>query len=409
MSIVGTAAARLEQSLSRVTSSGRFIPEIDGLRFVAIITVLFFHVNLLTLQFFGARGHSLSGLGAALDMLFRSGFVGVEVFFAISGFVLGLPFALQRIAGAREVRLPRYFLRRLTRIEPTYFVNMLALFAMKAADYYWWVGRADLRPAAMLPHLLASLFYSHNVVYGQASTLNTVAWSLEIEVQFYVLAPLICSLYSVKSRVWRRMALLALGIGAATVDLGALTMGINPGMTLLRFLPFFAVGLVMADIFVADWHEAPQRGPGWSWLALAGCAGMPALVRTGFVTPQWFGGVVSFRLLIGDALLALCIAMLFVGAMRGEWANGIVRMRPLVLIGGMCYTIYLYHLLTFHLFGHWTAARWSGLSYAGFVAVQSLVMLPGCIVLCSVLFVLFEKPFMYPDWPAKVRAIVARR
>ncbi|HSY49336.1 MAG TPA: acyltransferase [Thermoanaerobaculia bacterium] len=410
MSLLSGAVARLERSLSRVTSSGRFIPEIDGLRFIAIITVLLFHLNALTLQFYGAQGRFPSGLGAALDMLLRTGFIGVEVFFAISGFVLGLPFAMQRIRGGSAVRLPRYFLRRLTRIEPTYAVNMLALFLMKAADYYWWEGRPDLRPASMLPHLLASLFYSHNFVYGQGSTINNVAWSLEIEIQFYILAPLICSLYSVKSRILRRVTLLALGIGAATLDFGALTMGIDLRLPILRYLPFFVVGLMVADVFVADWHEGPRQSRGWSWLAAAGLAGMPALVRTGFVSQQLLNGVVvSARLLIGDVLLASCIAMLFVGAMRGVWASRILRMRPLVLIGGMCYTIYLYHQLTYHLLGHWTAARWSGLPYGGFIVVQGLVLLPGCVVICSVLFVLFEKPFMYPDWLARARAMMAPR
>jgi peptidoglycan/LPS O-acetylase OafA/YrhL len=68
------------------------------------------------------------------------------------------------------------------------------------------------------------------------------------------------------------------------------------------------------------------------------------------------GVVVSPRLVIGDVLLGICIAVLFVGTMRGIWANRILRWRPLVLIGGMCYTIYLYHQYTYHFVGHWTHA-----------------------------------------------------
>ncbi len=253
MSLVCRAAARLEQSLSRVTSSGRFIPEIDGLRFIAIITVMLFHLNALSLQFYSAHGHWPTGLGAALDSLLRTGFVGVEVFFAISGFVLGLPFVLQRIRSGTKVRLRRYFARRVTRIEPTYFINMVLLFLLKAADYYWAGGRPDLRPGVMMPHLLASLLYSHNFVYGVGSTINNVAWSLEIEIQFYLLAPMICALYSIKPKILRRVSLVGLGAGAAALDFVAMRMGVNPGATILRFLPFFVVGLVMADLFVADW------------------------------------------------------------------------------------------------------------------------------------------------------------
>ncbi|MGH9420713.1 MAG: acyltransferase family protein, partial [Thermoanaerobaculia bacterium] len=409
MGNLSRAATKVEGLLSRVTSSGRFIPEIDGLRFIAVITVLLFHLNALTLQFYQAHGRSPEGVGHALDMFFRTGFIGVEIFFAISGFILGLPFALQRIRGGKRVRLPRYFLRRLTRLEPTYFVNMLTLFLLKVVAFYRWEGRPDLRPATMLPHLFASLIYSHNLIYRVGSTINNVAWSLEVEVQFYVLAPLICSLFSVKSRSTRRGALVALGIGAAVLDYLSLTMGINLGMTLLRCLPFFIVGLLVADVYVADWHEQPYRSQGWSWLAVAGCAGMLILARTGFVAPELLNGfVVSLKLLIGHALLALSIAMLFVGTLRGSWANRILRLRPVVLIGGMCYTIYLYHQSLYHLLGYWTASRWSWLPYGGFIAVQSLVLLIGCLALSAVLFVLFEKPFMYPDWPAKARATLKR-
>jgi peptidoglycan/LPS O-acetylase OafA/YrhL len=409
VSIAGRAAAGLTRALSRVTSSGRFIPEIDGLRFIAISTVLVFHLNALTLQYYGAQGRVPVGAAAALDLLLRTGFIGVQVFFAISGFVLGLPFALQHIRQARKVRLPRYFMRRLTRLEPTYIVNMTMLFALKAVAYLHWAGRSDLRPAVMLPHLVASLFYAHGFVYAEASTINNVAWSLEIEVQFYILAPLICSLYAVRSRAGRRVALLALGLGAAVLDFGALTLGVNLGLTLLRYLPFFVVGLLFADVFVADWHETPDQRRGWSWLAVVGCAGMPLLVRTGLVTPELMKGVVSPRLVIGNILLALCIALLFGGVMRGRWARRLLCLRPLVLIGGMCYTIYLYHQPLFHLLGHWSAAWGSGLPYGSFVALQGLVLLPGCIVLSAVLFVLFEKPFMFPDWPAKARAILTWR
>jgi peptidoglycan/LPS O-acetylase OafA/YrhL len=75
----------------------------------------------------------------------------------------------------------------------------------------------------------------------------------------------------------------------------------------------------------------------------------------------------------------------------------------------MCYTIYLYHQFAYHLVGHWTRAWGAGLPYGGFVIVQGLVLLPGCVIISAVLFVLFEKPFMYPDWPVRARAMVTRR
>ncbi len=70
----------------------------------------------------------------------------------------------------------------------------------------------------LLPHLGASVLYIHNLVYGVWSTVNPVAWSLEIEVQFYLMAPLLCRVFLIESALVRRAVLVA---GAA----GCFAMG----------------------------------------------------------------------------------------------------------------------------------------------------------------------------------------
>ena len=61
---------------------------------------------------------------------------GVELFFIISGFILGLPFAKQYLAGGKQVRLGAYFLRRLTRLEPPYILILcIRAAAMLAATH----------------------------------------------------------------------------------------------------------------------------------------------------------------------------------------------------------------------------------------------------------------------------------
>src|SRR5690242_3192979 len=116
--------------LSRETSSGRFIPEMDGLRFVAIAMVVLFHLN----GYLTAKASSPEYASAAhSDLLSHAalvGFHGVELFFMISGFILGLPFAAHHLAGTLPVSLPKYYLRRLTRLEPPYFVIVFALLAL---------------------------------------------------------------------------------------------------------------------------------------------------------------------------------------------------------------------------------------------------------------------------------------
>src|SRR5437667_40038 len=112
---------RLLVRLSRETSSGRFIPEMDGLRFVAIAMVVLFHLNgYLTAKAVSPQ-YAFTARSDWITQVALVGFRGVELFFVISGFILGLPFAAHHIAGAPRVSLSKYYLRRLTRLEPPYW------------------------------------------------------------------------------------------------------------------------------------------------------------------------------------------------------------------------------------------------------------------------------------------------
>ena len=96
--------------LSRVTSSGAFIPEVDGLRFIAIGSVVLYHIHAYCLQH-GAVVPSSTWF----SRLFINGQRGVQLFFVISGFILGLPFASHYLKGTPKIKVKSYFLRRLTR------------------------------------------------------------------------------------------------------------------------------------------------------------------------------------------------------------------------------------------------------------------------------------------------------
>jgi peptidoglycan/LPS O-acetylase OafA/YrhL len=104
----------LFNKLKRTTSGGNFIPEIDGLRFIAVISVVLFHIV----------NHYIDKCSFALtESIAATHFVqyfgnGVYLFFAISGFILALPFAKHYLISEPKPKLKAYFLRRLTRLEP---------------------------------------------------------------------------------------------------------------------------------------------------------------------------------------------------------------------------------------------------------------------------------------------------
>jgi peptidoglycan/LPS O-acetylase OafA/YrhL len=178
MNLLGKSLRTL---FSRVTSSGAVIPEIDGLRFIAIVWVLGFHINGEYIKVMGARfpGQIQNSL---YNQVLGTWDFGVQLFFVISGFILSLPFVRHYWNGAPRPPLGQYYLRRLTRIEPPYVINLILFSGL--------ILLVKSPPVSQtLQHLLASLFYSHNLIFHNVSTINFVTWSLEIEAQFYLAAP----------------------------------------------------------------------------------------------------------------------------------------------------------------------------------------------------------------------------
>lgn len=167
-------------SFKRITSSRSFIPEIDELRFIAITSVVLYHLIAKDLnQYADNLEYSFF-----LRILSR-GHLGVPLFFVISGFILGMPFAKSHILKEDPINLKKFFSRRLTRLEPPYVLIMTILF----------FGSVFVAKSISLSNGIVSYFssiiYSHNFIYpGIMPLLNVPAWSLKIEIQFYILAPL---------------------------------------------------------------------------------------------------------------------------------------------------------------------------------------------------------------------------
>ncbi len=366
-----------------MTSSGRYIPELDGLRFLAIGLVFWQHVQ----QHVVARSAAAGGL--RWDLVSRyveSARIGVELFFLISGFILGLPFASQYLCGGRPVSLKQYFLRRLTRLEPPYlFVSIASLLLL---SIYWGNSLQWL-----FPHFLAGLFYLHNAIYHTFNPVNSVTWSLEIEVQFYLLAPLLAKLFGISGKVRRRSVLVLVPLVAFTArQLVERSLHLTLPPTLLTALPSFMMGLLLADIYLTDWREQGplEVGRQYAWDAAAAAI--------------WFGlGWTFFTTLPAQSLLTALLLFLFCFAVfKGRVIRRWLAVAPIRLVGGMCYSIYLLHFMMLDLL----AQHWPRTSLSGIVTVDvgaALVIFGAAVLVASSLFfLLVEKPCMDGRWPGKL-------
>jgi peptidoglycan/LPS O-acetylase OafA/YrhL len=284
------------------------LPGLDGLRALAIGLVFLLHLSTGLKRTIPALAHPHIAFTLA-----SAGGVGVALFFTVSGFLVGLPFAR-----GERFDLRRYARRRLYRILPPYWLVLALAFIGQVA--LGWVSAGTL-----LPSLLASAFLCHNIVYGAWSRVLPVAWSLEIELQFYLLAPLLGRLYAVR----RAEALL---IGLALLG-GVLSAVGNPYLakarldrSLLSEGHFFLLGMALAGRYTRLGRLA---GTGWLW-DLSGICGLGLLLLT------WGhpGPLVQLAALLG-------ITGLILGALHGRGSLLIAeRAAPL---GRRCYSLYLLH------------------------------------------------------------------
>jgi len=351
----------------RITTQKRFIPQIDGLRFVAIASVVFFHI------------YAALEIGAiAPPIPFNTDLAkrGVELFYGISGFILGVPFASRYLLNAPKVSLKQYFLRRLTRLEPPYFLSLIAWAAMQFV-----VAHRSL--SNMAPHLAASSVYLHNLIFGGfPGAVNTVAWSLEVEVQFYVLVPLLSMLFAIADARMRRGVILAVMLVAGFLS-NPLYRSTHLHYSILYYVAFFLAGFLVVDLHL-------QRSNGKSsflWDALAFC--LWPLV--------WLMGRDS-----GHVVLPFVIVLLYLAAFRGRICSAIFSNPIITDIGGMCYSIYLFHFLVIYGVKHLSASLHFGDNFWLYFALQCCLIIPFVLLFCGTFFLLIERPCMDRDWPRKL-------
>lgn len=365
----------LASSLGRIVTPGRrFIPEIDGLRFIAIAIVVLFHLHGWVLSRVLAAG---TGGPGTLSNLLVHGDYGVRLFFVLSGFILALPFAREQLTGGTPVSLASYFKRRVTRLEPPYVILMTLFFAARVASDRF---SAD----DLWQHFLAGVLYLHNAVFGAMNPVNCVAWSLEVEIQFYLLTPLLARVFSIQAAAVRR-ALLAAVVAAFAVANAVLVPqdAFRWHGSILGHLQEFLAGYLLADLYIATWREAPARSRAWDLVSVAAWGTIVALLYA----PRWASTALPFMVLAAYA-----------AALRGHVSGWFFSRRWIVTIGGMCYTIYLVHYGVISIAGRIADRFVRPGAFPPTFVMYAAVVLPMVLAVSVFFFAVLERPCMNPNW-----------
>ncbi len=314
-------------------------PLFDGLRAIAACSVLVTHCSGITAF---NTDNALGAYTARMNL-------GVTIFFLISGFLLYRPFVAARVEGKPPIHAGRFFRRRALRIVPAYWVALTLLSI--------WPGLQNFSA-----HPLR--FYTFTQIYWFDSTSSGIgpAWTLCIEISFYLVLPLIAALIArlVRGRThWIRVELGVLAVlTIACLTLRSALQGAGGFSvlqnTLLCFFDWFAYGMALAVLSVA-WHRRESesgmlraiiRRPWLPWAA--------ALVVFWAVSTQlglsrgFFFVYTDFNYQgehVGYALVAL---LLLLPAVFGDWAGGwprrLLALRWMAWLGLISYGIYLYQV-----------------------------------------------------------------
>jgi peptidoglycan/LPS O-acetylase OafA/YrhL len=310
---------------------------------------------------------------------------GVSIFFFISGFILAVPFLNARVYHKNKISLKHYYYRRLTRIEPPYLISLTFFFLIIVCL----LGQPFTDSAR---HYIASALYIHNITYDHISTINPVAWSLEIEIQFYLVFPLLSAVFFLKNSLARKICLYALFILSGTLyaENSSFFDQYHFDKSLVGYLSIFTAGMITADLYLENIAFLSGKKN-----LLFDIAALTALFY--MITLSGFQSL-GYRLIV-----FCCYLILFTGLFKGKILNLVVTNKIITVIGGMCYSIYLIHYAVIYVVSEYFTKSLLQYNYNTDLLIEATILLPSILIASAIFFILFERPFMNINWPQRVK------
>lgn len=353
---------------------GERIVELDGMRGIAIALVIALHAFI--------RPHVglwIEWLGGPVAGLLDLAFSGVDVFFVLSGFLIG-GIILDRRGSPGFY--PAFYARRTTRIMPPYFL----LVALAYVPF----GAYGMHALGGTVPLLGYLTFTANLYTSAGATFAFwlgPLWSICIEEQFYLVSPIVLRAMRARWIPWL-LGFVVLGSAAlrSAMLFGAVSLPMSPWDFTLCRLDGLALGVLAAWLVrrpeVIHWGRPRLR---WMTavlvLMLFACAGCSQL---------------GTALLLGPGVLCISVtafaALLLLRLHPDAWLSRWFRVRPLVFLGRYSYFLYLFHMPALWL-AHKLIAPGARVGPANLLALDALAM----IALCAVAVVswrVFETPLL---------------
>ena len=353
-------------------------PDIDGLRAVAVIAVILFHLNAAWLP---------------------GGFLGVDIFFVISGYLIGG--ILYRELSSGTFSLKRFYLRRMRRILPAFFAVVVFTLIVGAqlmvpGSDEWNTARSSAKWSVFFGgNFFSALNTDYFAPTVEVQPLNHL-WSLAVEEQFYFIYPLILwaimgiikrILPPASSSLTRCVNVVLTALAIASFALAFLPISLHGTALVSYYLPHLRFGELLIGAILAVAVAQGNLQPSAKTATFVGSLSILVLIACLVLpfpnTTPWFPGFAAALPCIASA------GIIYAGA-RPYWFASVLSHRAVVFVGKISYSLYLWHwpLLAF---AHYALGR--ELSNTVLATAALLIVL---LSLAS--YYLIEQPLRHLQW-----------
>jgi peptidoglycan/LPS O-acetylase OafA/YrhL len=371
--------------------AGNRLGVLDGLRGIAIVLVVWFHIWQISW---------LRAPATWLQFIPETGFVGVHVFFFISGFVIVYPFVRAKLEGKPRPSWAHFAYRRAIKIVPSYVLSIGLMFL---------IGYQHVeQTGGVLRDVVTHLLFIHNWFANTYGSINGVLWTLGVEVQFYVVFPLLCYAF-LRRPYWTFAGLLAIALIFRSAVVGSFYF-LQLIEQLPAYLDFFACGMLTAYLYVSLRNHPLPAAAHYAATALAilGFAGLVALMESLFSIRYAHDGFAHWQVINRTWLALDCIAI-GVGSLFAAplWKRALAN-PLLVFFSIISYNWYIYHQVVARELWYHHLPPWVGVDPHADPHWQfwySVIAFPATILVATIVTYAFERPLLRlePQWLARLR------
>ena len=316
-----------------------YVPELDGLRFVAFLMVFLFHrgVNWLELRWW---------LGTGLTRCIReNGWLGVQLFFILSGYLI-TTLLLREERQYGRVDLRAFWVRRILRIWPLYYFTVFLTFLVIPTlnGHFIHTGAHTNLSRHFLPFLAFAGNWSMVFQGPVESDAQSILWSVCVEEQFYFIVPLLVAWLPRPARIPMVLALMAMSVGTrvylARAEVPQLVIQYN---TVAQFDTLLG-GVLLAMVLGPDPRRWELRKRGLGLVIQAA-----ALVAAGWVFSwsELAHGIASKRIWDFVAIWAAGVALVATLVLVPSPLRKLLALPRVVWMGRISYGLYMFHEVGF--------------------------------------------------------------